>query len=262
MMQCTPAGSPPMSENLLASAPPVAIPVIALPTAARADGSPGPLAELSAEARLSSFLAHELATPMTTLVGLLYLLAQERLPGQAGDLADRAFAAAVELARTAHELRALPGGMPLHDVDVGEVVTRAVEGVVEARSIRLLLDAPGDGVQVRGNGGLLLRAVRNLVVNAVEAVAPGGSVGVVVRPMGSRVLISVWDDGPGIAPEHFPALFRRPFTTRANGSGLGLLLVRQVVEGVHGGTVSHQPRTPHGSTFRIELPRAASTEAA
>jgi signal transduction histidine kinase len=133
-----------------------------------------------------------------------------------------------------------------------------VEGVAEARSVRLLVDAPGDGVRVRGNRGLLLRAVRNLVVNAVEAVEPGGSVGVVVRPLGERVLVSVWDDGPGIAPEHFPALFRRPFTTRADGSGLGLLLVRQVVEGVHGGTVSQQPRTPRGSIFRIELPRLMS----
>jgi signal transduction histidine kinase len=147
--------------------------------------------------------------------------------------------------------------MPLDEVDAGEAAAEAVRGVACPAGVSLAVDAPppGERVRVRGHRALLVRAIRNLVLNAVEAVGPGGSAGVTVRAAGDRVRVSVWDDGPGIAPEHLAGLFSRPFTTRPGGSGLGLLLVRQVVEGVHGGSVSLRPRAPRGSLFRIELPR-------
>ncbi|HEX6750655.1 MAG TPA: HAMP domain-containing sensor histidine kinase [Longimicrobium sp.] len=241
-----------MPDELRAPAVPL-FPRAAAERAASPPAAPGP----EAEAQLSAFLAHELATPVSTLVGLLYLLAEERLAGRAGDLAERAFAAAGEVARAVHELRALPGGMPLDVVDAGDAAAEAVRGVAHpsAAVLEMALPVPGERVRVRGNHALLVRAVRNLVLNAVEAVGSGGSAGVVVRAAGDRVRISVWDDGPGIAPEHLPGLFTRPFTTRPGGSGLGLLLVRQIVEGVHGGTIALRPRAPRGSIFRIEVPR-------
>ncbi|HSU13082.1 HAMP domain-containing sensor histidine kinase [Longimicrobium sp.] len=234
-----------------------AVPVFHLGAADPAGPPPLPRPAPDAEAQLSSFLAHELTTPVSTLVGLVHLLAEERLAGRAGDLAERALEAAAEVSRTVHELRALPGGMLPEDVDAAQAAAEAVRGVPCPPGVTLTVDAPlpGEPGGVRGHQALLARAIRNLVLNAVQAVGPAGSVGVTVRAAGDRVRISVWDDGPGVAPEHRAGLFTRPFTTRPGGSGLGLLLVRQVVEGVHGGTVSLRPRAPKGSIFHIELPR-------
>src|SRR3954469_20872472 len=144
-----------MSEDVRAPA----VPVIQLGTADPAPLAPPPRPSLDAEAQLSSFLAHELATPVSTLVGLLYLLAEEPLTGRAGDLAERAFAAAGEVARTVHELRALPGGVPPDDVDAGEAAAEAVRGLPCPSGVSLTVDAPlpDDGARVRGNRALLAR---------------------------------------------------------------------------------------------------------
>jgi signal transduction histidine kinase len=93
----------------------------------------------------------------------------------------------------------------------------------------------------------------NLCKNAIEATAPGGTLTVKAMPEGDKVAIEVIDAGSGI-PEGFD-IFRPFATTKKKGTGLGLMIVRQIVA-AHNASISYRSETGKGTTFRIELPRA------
>ncbi|HEX8243664.1 MAG TPA: HAMP domain-containing sensor histidine kinase [Longimicrobium sp.] len=208
-------------------------------------------------ALLADFMAHELATPVTLLAGLLQLVATETVPEQRDELVERARQAAGELSRAVRDLGALGTGRSAQVHAAGTLVEEAVAGVAPPRGVAVTVDPGAEPLWVRGHAGLLRRAVRNLVLNAVQAAGDAGQVEVQVRAAADRVRITVSDVGPGIAPEHLPSLFWRPFSSRPGGNGLGLLFVRAVVESAHGGSLSYRPRTPRGAIFVIDLPRAA-----
>jgi len=118
-------------------------------------------------------------------------------------------------------------------------------------------------LQFSGETGLLINADReqmrlvlmNLLLNSLEAVPEGGSINVDVgRSADSKeILVSVADDGPGIPPEDLPHIFDPYFTTRPTGIGLGLALVRRVVE-EHGGKIHAVNLPTGGAKFEITLP--------
>lgn len=124
---------------------------------------------------------------------------------------------------------------------------------------------PGEAEPVvRGDEGELRRVLINLVANAVAWTPEGGTVTIVVAAANGTVQVRVEDDGYGVPEALRPALFGRLVNRqprRGAGSGLGLYIVRRIVEN-HGGRVSYSPREPRGSTFTVELPAAAAASAA
>lgn len=110
--------------------------------------------------------------------------------------------------------------------------------------------AASEPVRVRGVAERLETVVDNLLANAASFAQPEGVVRLVVAREGARAQLAVSDDGPGIAEDDLPHVFERFFTTRRHdkGSGLGLALVRAVVE-AHGGAVSATSRPGLGATF-------------
>jgi two-component system nitrogen regulation sensor histidine kinase NtrY len=122
-------------------------------------------------------------------------------------------------------------------------------GVGYASSVEpvdLILDADPD---------LLEQAVINLLKNALDAVRgrPEAMIRLSCRLEDGRALIAVEDNGPGLAAGDAEAAFTPFFTTKAEGSGVGLTLARQIAL-AHGGRLEHQPRAPHGAIFRLWLP--------
>ena len=102
-------------------------------------------------------------------------------------------------------------------------------------------------------------AFRNLLENAASFAGAQGRVELEARAEGASVIVRVQDNGPGISPEHLPRMFERFFTTRgpARGTGLGLALVRAVVE-AHGGRIQVSTSVGAGATFTVTLPRAGA----
>lgn len=95
-------------------------------------------------------------------------------------------------------------------------------------------------------------ALRNLLLNAVDALADGGTLAVEVTRDDQLLRIDVIDDGPGIPVEVQSRLFDPFFTTKATGTGLGLSIVERIMES-HGGMVRVQPRDPHGTCFSLHF---------
>jgi CheY-like chemotaxis protein/two-component sensor histidine kinase len=153
-------------------------------------------------------------------------------------------------------------------LSLGPVIEAAVDSVrqaADARSIRLNVTCSKNLPLVNGDCDRLQQVVWNLLSNAIKFTPAGGHVDVRAESNGSKVEITVRDDGQGIPPEFVPHVFERfqqvdGSTTRTHGGlGLGLAVVRHLVE-QHGGTVSaSSDGTGRGATFLVTLPAASGT---
>ncbi|HEX8796001.1 MAG TPA: hybrid sensor histidine kinase/response regulator [Polyangiaceae bacterium] len=220
-------------------------------------------------------LSHELRNPLNALAGWVSML---RGPSAEGAARERAIATVERntklLARLVDDL-----------LDVSRIATNrlvlntkatALEGVVrdvvesvrpaaQAKGITLDFCVDAGATEVLGDAQRLGQVTWNLVMNAVKFTGSGGHVWVKLHAAGGEALLSVRDDGEGISPEFLPFVFdrfrqARPATQRdVGGLGLGLAIVRSIVE-LHGGTVrAHSDGSGKGATFEVRLPLLQST---
>jgi signal transduction histidine kinase/CheY-like chemotaxis protein len=220
-----------------------------------------------------STVSHELRTPLTAINGWALMLRAGRLDAAQ---ADRALETIVRSAKSQNQLindlldvsRITTGRMRLDvaPLKLGSVIEAAVETVrpaAEAKGIRLsaLLDPAADTVS--GDAERLQQVVWNLLSNAVKFAPKGGRVEVRLERADSHVEIVVADNGQGIKPEFLPYVFEhfRQEDSGTNrqwgGLGLGLAIVRHIVE-LHGGTVyAASEGLGKGATFTVALPIAS-----
>jgi len=104
----------------------------------------------------------------------------------------------------------------------------------------------------------LHQVLLNLLLNAVQAIDGSGSVVVKIHPGTEFAVISVTDSGRGIAPEHLAHIFRPFYTTKGNGTGLGLSLTRRIVE-QHHGRIEVTSEIGKGTEFKVYLPMKDAT---
>jgi signal transduction histidine kinase len=211
-------------------------------------------------------VSHDLRTPLTRLRGTAEM-ALVSTPDRGRDR--EALADCVEesdrvlvMLNTLMDIsEAESGTMRLHrePVRLGDVVARVIDlygDVADAKGIVLTAHTPDD-VVVEADGTRLEQVAANLIDNAVKYTPAGGRVDVEVRANGDRALLSVRDTGLGIPPDELPRIWDRLFrgdTSRAErGLGLGLSLVKAVVE-AHGGAVEVRSEPGKGSAFTISLP--------
>ena len=131
------------------------------------------------------------------------------------------------------------------------------------RSVQHQLTSKGVGLESFGRADLTIFAdpeqiklvLLNLVLNAIEAVPENGRIQVAAEEVGEsgEMVLSIKDDGPGVAPEDLSRIFEPYFTKRPGGTGLGLALVRRIVE-EHGGKIRVQNQPEGGARFEIRLP--------
>ncbi len=137
-------------------------------------------------------------------------------------------------------------------VALGDLVQGACDSVQRPEEVHVGVVGI-DGLEVNGDAVQLRQVFVNLVTNAVEAAAPAGEVTVRGARVGDTVEIAVEDTGPGVDPATARRLFEPLITTKEKGIGLGLALVKRIVER-HDGTVGYQPRGTGGARFTVRLP--------
>ena len=197
-------------------------------------------------------LAHEIRSPVAALVAIA-----EAYPGADAEtrrrLIELARAAMVSLERLVVG-RADVGG-PVR-IDAGELV----RDVAETASVmgRPVAADVGSGLIVLGSVGRLRQALDNLTANAVGHAPAGSVVTLSALRVGPSVVVTVHDEGEGIAPDDLDRIFQPGvrLTTARPGSGLGLAVVREIVL-EHGGEVEVESRPGQGATFRLVLPAAS-----
>ena len=214
-------------------------------------------------------LSHELRTPLNAIQGWTTVLMQTPRSNddtQALQTIDRNVRAQARIIDDLLDMSRIVSGkihlevQPLHLHDVIEAALDAVRQSAEARKIRLhtLLDS-SIGL-VRGDANRLQQVLWNLLSNAVKFTPAGGRISVVLERVNSHVEIVVEDTGSGIRAEFLPFVFDRfrqadsTITRRHRGLGIGLSIVKNLVE-MHGGSVRvKSPGENQGSTFIVALP--------
>lgn len=211
-------------------------------------------------------LAHDLRTPLTRLRGTAELAIQD-----GGDPAETRAALAgcvEETDRLLHLLERLldvsaaeAGALKLNreTVDLRTLTTRAADlyrEVAEERRIAVALDQPAP-VDVRVDAVRLGQVVNNLLDNALKYTPAGGGVVLALRREAGHAVLTITDNGPGIAPAEREAVFRRLYRSDASrsqrGLGLGLSMVKAIVE-AHGGTVAAGDAPSGGACLTVRLP--------
>ena len=234
-------------------------------------------ARIDTNERFAADVAHELRNPLTSVRSaietlrridqpeqrnrLLAIIAEDavRMDRLIGDISDSSRVDS-EMSRTV-----------LTPVDVAPILATLAEmhnTTREADDPRIELDAPAEGLVMRGVEGRLVQVVRNLIGNAISFSPKGGTVWVRARPTGAIVEIAVEDEGPGIPEQKLEGIFDRFYSERPSGerfgqhSGLGLSICRQIVDG-HRGRISAENRRDAagkvlGARFVVRLPAAES----
>ena len=120
--------------------------------------------------------------------------------------------------------------------------------------ISLQLETDEDPLFVEGDPGKLKQVFLNLVKNAMEAMEKGGSLTIRSRRLAGRVEISISDNGPGVQPKDRDKLFTPFFTTKRQGTGLGLTVSKRIIEEHPGGTLGLESEEGKGTVVKISLP--------
>ena len=219
-------------------------------------------------------VSHELRTPLTAILGWARML-------ETGGLDEATAARAIETirrnAKSQSQIiddildvsRIITGNLylDLHPVDLAPIIEAAINVVrptAEAKGISVEPEPNSQPTMVPGDSNRLQQVVWNLLSNGIKFTPAGGQVRISINHSDSHVEIKVSDNGQGISPEFLPFVFDRfrqadsTTTRRHGGLGLGLAIVRHLVE-IHGGTVlAESPGPDRGATFTVRLPAIGS----
>ncbi len=221
------------------------------------------------QAELVSILAHEMRTPLTSIKGYstALLMTEAAFDAQTQreflQIIDEECDVLQNLIRDLLESSNIDAGLLMVEPQptrLNRLVTSLVEDLTHhAPGHRFLVDFPRDFPIIDADPDRLTQVLRNLLDNAVKYSPQGGLVVVRGEVQATEVVISVADQGIGIAPEHLNRLFEKYFRVKASrsrgviGSGLGLPIARAIVE-AHGGRIWAESRVGQGSTFYFALP--------
>lgn len=218
---------------------------------------------LAALGDVAAAFAHEVRNPLNAVSMGLQRLRAEFAPAPLDEytaFVDLMQAEVTRLNGTVEEFLSLARPLPLAPAplaldgllgELAALMAPQAEAASIAVRVRVLPPAP----VVQADRDHLKQVLLNLVLNAVQAMGPGGVVTIEAQAVRDRVAIVVADTGPGIPPERLARIFDPYFTTKGNGLGLGLTIARRIVE-AHGGSIEVASEPGRGTRFRVWLPAA------
>lgn len=215
---------------------------------------------LSAMGEMAASLAHQLRTPLATALLYTANLTKKSLAED-----DRVRFAEKSLARLKHLEHLIQdmllfvrgGSVAAEEVRISVLLAelaQTIEPQLQQRGMRFVLEDGGNGAAVAGSYKALAGALLNLLDNAMQACAAGDEIRLEGQDTGDEVLLLVSDSGRGMEAGTQERLFQPFFTTRTEGTGLGLAVVRSVVES-HGGRIEVESKLGEGSKFKLWLPK-------
>ncbi len=208
---------------------------------------------LASLGQLSAVLAHEIRNPLASLKGNAQLLAAMLPDGEkARSKADRVVSEAVRLEVLTNDLLEFARTGELHraEVDPATLLHETVASLASAGQVEI--DAAGAPAGWSMDAGRMRQVLANLIDNALQA---GPPVTASVSTDGEHLVYAIRDHGPGIAAEDAQRIFEPFFTKKIRGTGLGLAVVKQVIE-LHHGSIVVDNAPDGGAVFRLSLPKS------
>ena len=214
---------------------------------------------MSSMGELATGLAHEIRNPLAGVAGVIEIVARD-LPSTS-PACEVAKDVRQEIARISRILTDLletarPHPPQIRRSNLNTTVEHAVmlaRQQVLSKPIRIELEKAVELPEVEHDSDQIHHVLLNLLLNAVQSMDGEGTVRVRLAPSGSSAAIEVSDTGRGIAPRDLPNIFRPFYTTKGNGTGLGLSLARRIVE-EHHGRIEVRSKVGEGSQFTVLLP--------
>ncbi len=216
--------------------------------------------QLAALGKMAAGVAHELRNPLSSIKGLALLL-QTRVAGNSNDVetADILVQEVERLNRSIGELLdyARPQQLQKDEVDLQQLLQKAVSLIridAEAAGVEVSAEFPKEHLpSVQADGDKLSQVFLNLLLNAIQSMENGGKLHVLAERSGDGVEIVVTDSGCGISAENLDRVFDPYFTTKPEGTGLGLAMSAKIVE-EHGGTIKIISGIGKGSSVKVQIP--------
>lgn len=221
---------------------------------------------LAVVGKMSSTIIHDFKTPMQVIRTAVELSSGPDIrPEKREQYAQMIMRELDRMVNMAHDLLSFARGerrMSRTELDVTEFLNLAIPAwrqVCDPKGIQLNYDCSIPPTRIAIDQDKIRRALDNIVINATEAMASGGTITVLCGRSHNDVIIAVRDTGPGIPVEIQSAIFE-PFATfgKAKGSGLGLAMAKKAVED-HGGSITLASKPGTGTTFTIALPIGPGT---
>jgi signal transduction histidine kinase len=225
--------------------------------------------KLAALGRLTAGVAHEVKNPLNAMTIHLELMKgklakfNRENSGAAAPVVEHVNVIGTEIKRLDQVVQGFlkftrPEDLHLGPVPVDKLlseIAQVVQPDAASNRVRVQVYCPPDVPDVQGDSGSLRQALLNLALNACQAMTGGGTLRLSARGISRRrVEIAVEDTGSGIAPEHLQKIFDLYFTTKSDGSGIGLSMVYRTVQ-MHDGEIEVQSTPGTGTRFRILLPQ-------
>jgi two-component system NtrC family sensor kinase len=207
---------------------------------------------------LAAGIAHEVGNPLTSISSVVQILEAR---GTDEYTTEKLHLVTGQLVRIQGILRELvtfsrPASNQRGRVSIQEVIDEAL-GIAKyykgGKSRQITATVPHDLPVIDGVRDQIVQVIFNLVLNAIDATGKGGTIDVIARADANGITITVADDGAGIDPANQARLFRPYFTTKKQGTGLGLFVTRKIVES-HGGKIECDSAPGRGTRFLVSLP--------
>ena len=227
---------------------------------------------LAAVGEMAAGIAHEIRNPLASMAGSIQILRQELpLSTDQSQLMDIVLRESERLNETIHSFLAFarPQRQSSAPVDVRRVVTDAARLLENSSELterhQIAVDVPGDAVWLDADEGQLRQIVWNLATNGLRAMPAGGRLTLAIAsrhadgPRGREVLLSVQDEGTGIAPEDLDGIFQPFRGAFSRGTGLGLSIVRRIIA-EYGGEIEVTSERGAGTTVMVRLPVTRRSE--
>ena len=202
---------------------------------------------------LSKETAHQLGTPISSLIAWIEYLKTKDVDAYLLGEMDKDVKRLETIAERFSKIGSNPDPVP---VNICDSIRSALDdmGTRISSKVHLHLELPEHPVLVLMNGSLFAWVIENLTKNAVDAMEGQGKITYTLEEKGDKVRIDVTDTGRGILKSKFKTVFNPGYTTKKRGWGLGLSLVKRIVESYHGGKIYVRwSEMGKGTTFRIEL---------
>ncbi len=222
---------------------------------------------LAAIGRLTSGVGHEVKNPINAIVVHLELL-RNKLTGPETRAVRHLDIIESEIQRLDRVVQTLvdfsrPVELQLREQDLRRIVSGVLmlaSAELETHNVRVVSDLPEHPLTVKVDADLLKQAILNVVLNGAQSMVEGGELRVTVHDEGRLAVIEIADQGGGIPDDIREKIFDLYFTTKRDGSGIGLAMTYRIIQ-LHNGSIDVQSTANKGSTFILRLPLLNTAEA-